>query len=277
MTALPLSEQPRPRFLVCPPDHFEAHFLFNPFMDWSERVDLRRARSQWRRLVGVLEQAGADLEVVQPEDVSGQLPFTADGALVYAPGHAFVLRNDGPRGELEPPVFRAWLERLGFVAEGLPPAYRVDGGNLLRLPTGDVLAGLKPGSPGFGERYIGKILARSGRRLWAARLAEGPFLHLDTVVGVLRHRAFLVHREALPGGLSGPLAEAEIVDVSRADAERFGCNVVVVGDVVVTGLVSDGLARRIGRLGFEVVRLDLSEFIKAGGGARCLTLPLHCG
>jgi N-dimethylarginine dimethylaminohydrolase len=277
MAAVPRPEHATPRFLVCPPTYFEAHFLFNPFMAWHQRVDRRRACAQWQRLVRVLEQAGAELEVAEPDAVSGQLPFTADGAFVYAPGRAFVLRNDGARGELEPPVFRRWLEGLGFASEGLPPVHRVDGGNLVRLPSGDVLAGLKPGAPGFGERYLGKILARHGRRLWTTRLAAGPFLHLDTAVGVLGDRAVLVHRDALPEGLPEPLAGGRIVDVSRADAERFACNVVVVGDVVVTGPVSDGLARRIGRLGFEVERLDLSEFYKAGGGAKCLTLPLHNG
>jgi N-dimethylarginine dimethylaminohydrolase len=275
MAAIPLSELPRQRFLVCPPRHFEAHFLFNPFMAWDDRIDRRRALAQWRRLVSVLEQAGADVEIAEPSPVSGQLPFTADGALVYAPGRAFVLRNDGLRGDLEPPVFREWLERLGLAAEALPPGHRVDGGNLLRLPTGDVLAGLKPGAPGFGERYVGKILARHGRRLCTVPLVDGPFLHLDTVVGVLGRRGFLVHRDALADGLPEPLAGAEILDVSRVDAERFACNVVVVGDVVVTGLVSDRLAQRIGRLGFEVERLDLREFHKAGGGAKCLTLPLN--
>ncbi|MEA2428748.1 MAG: dimethylarginine dimethylhydrolase, eukaryotic [Thermoleophilaceae bacterium] len=48
----------------------------------------------------------------------------------------------------------------------------------------------------------------------------------------------------------------------------------VVGDVVITGPISHGLARRIAARGFEVESLDLSEFYKAGGGAKCLTLPL---
>jgi N-dimethylarginine dimethylaminohydrolase len=280
MLALPAADRPAPSFLVSPPDFYDAHFLFNPFMSWTDRVDRRRARSQWRRLVAVLEQAGARVEVAAADDASAELPFTADGAFVFAPGRALVLRNDGPRGELEPPVFKRWLESLGYQTESLPPAYRLDGGNLVRLPSGDVLAGAKPGASGLAERYLGKLLARSGRRLWPVPLADGPFLHLDTVLGVLGPHRFLVyrdglvHREGLGGSLPEPLAGAEVIEVSRADAERFACNVVVVGDVVVTGPISDGLARRIGRLGYAVERLDLSEFYKAGGGAKCLTLPL---
>jgi N-dimethylarginine dimethylaminohydrolase len=276
MSAAAVELEPKPAFLVCPPDFFDAHFLFNPFMDYRDRVNRRRARAQWQRLVTVLEQAGADVRVAESRPVTGALTFTADAALFLDRRHAIVLRNDGPRGELEPPVAREWLEGLGYATEALPPRYRLDGGNLVRLPGGDVLAGLKPNATGRAERYLAKLLAHFGRRLWIVPLAGEPFLHLDTAVGVLRRGTYLVHEDALALGLVDPLADAEIVPVSRADAERFACNIVVVGDVVVTGPVSDTLARRIGRLGLEVVRLDLSEFYKAGGGAKCLTLPLSC-
>lgn len=276
MSAAAVELRPKPAFLVCPPDFFDAHFLFNPFMGYRDRVNRRRARAQWKRLVAVLEQAGADVRVVDAQPVTGALTFTADVALFLTRRHAIVLQNDGPRGRLEPPVATEWLEGLGYTTEALPPRYRLDGGNLVRLPGGDVLAGLKPNATGRAEGYLRKLLARFGRRLWTVPLAGEPFLHLDTAVGVLRSGTYLVHEAALADGLAGPLAGAEIVPVSRADAERFACNVVVVGDVVVTGPVSDVLARRIARLGFEVVRLDLSEFYKAGGGAKCLTLPLAC-
>ena len=151
----------RPRFLVCAPDYFDAHFLFNPFMRHTDVVDRRRAKRQWGTFVCVLESAGAELEIMAAEPVTAALPFTADGAFFYAPGRAVVLRNDGGRGELEPPVFAAWLARHGYSTEPLPPRYRLDGGNLLRLETGDVLAGLKPGVEGLAERYLARLLRLS--------------------------------------------------------------------------------------------------------------------
>jgi hypothetical protein len=36
----------RPRFLLCAPEYFDVHFLFNPFMSFHERVDRRRAKRQ---------------------------------------------------------------------------------------------------------------------------------------------------------------------------------------------------------------------------------------
>jgi N-dimethylarginine dimethylaminohydrolase len=104
------------------------------------------------------------------------------------------------------------------------------------------------------------------------QLVDQRHLHLDTVVGVLGPRSFLVY----PDGLAERRlpVEGDALEVSREDAAAFACNLVRVGDVVVTGLVSAGLERRIRRLGLEIECVDLSEFHKAGGGAKCLTLPL---
>ena len=264
---------------MCPPHFYDVHFLFNPHMHYSDRVDPRRAKAQWRRLVRVLEEAGAELHFLDPPPGIGPLVFTADGAFSYRPGDVLILQNDGVRGELEPEIFRSWFELHGFRTEAAPPNRRLDGGNLLRLPNGDVLAGLKPGTSGAGERYLARLLrSTTGRRVETVPLVDDRFLHLDTAVGVLGERRFLVYPGAFPDGRVPDLeavAGAELVSVTAADAERFACNLVVVGDVVVTGPVSDGLARRIARFGYHVERLDLGEFYKAGGGAKCLTLPLR--
>ena len=265
----------RPRFLLCAPEYFDVHFLFNPFMSFHERVDRRRAKRQWRRLVRVLEEAGADLEFLDPSPDSTALPFTADGAFCYRPGDVLLLRNDGVRGDLEPAVFRRWFKARGYRVESLPPHCRLDGGNLLPLEDGTVLAGVKPYASGAGERYLGRLLElTTGATVVPVPLVHERFLHLDTAVGVLGGSRYLVHRAGLADGRL-PIEVAEVVDVSAADAACFGCNVVMVGDTVVTGPVSDGLRRRIGRLGLHVERVDLSEFYKAGGGAKCLTLPLR--
>jgi N-dimethylarginine dimethylaminohydrolase len=279
VTAVGTRAREETRLLVCAPSHFDSHFLFNPAMAYTDRVDRRLARKQWRRLVGVLEEAGAQLDRLDPDPGTSTLPFTADGAFVYAPGLALVLRNDGARGVFEPDLFARWLVAHGYQVESLPPGRRLDGGNLLRLEDGTVLAGIKPGGDGRAERYLtGLLRLHGGARVHTVPLVDERFLHLDLAVGALGGGRFLVHREALAGGRLPPaLGEVEVVDVSAADAARYACNVVVVGDVVVTGPVSDGLVRRLTGLGFTVERVDLSEFYKAGGGSKCLTLPLWPG
>ena len=203
----------RPSFLMCPPEHFDVHFLFNPHMSWRERVDRRRARAQWRRLVRVLEEAGAELHFLEPPPAAiGPLVFTADAALCYRPGDVLILRNDGVRGDVEPELFQSWFEQHGYRTELAPPNYRLDGGNLLRLPDGDLLVGVKPGASGLGERYLGRLLRlTTGARVQTVPLADERFLHLDTAVGVLGPGRFLVYAGAFPGRRipsHGPFSDA---------------------------------------------------------------------
>lgn len=262
-----------PRLLVCPPVDFDTHFLFNPFMTYRERVDRRRAARQWRRLVRVLEEAGAEVVRAEPATATSALTFTADTALTYAPGRALLLRNDGLRGDLEPRVVRGWLARLGYETEVLPPRHRLEGGNLVRVAPDELVVGLKPGAHGQAERWLAKLLDRAaGIRVRTAQLVDERHLHLDTALGSLGGGRYLAYPAAFAEG-KVPVA-GDVLEVTRADASAFACNLVLVGDVVVTGLVSAELAGRIRRLGLEVERVDLTEFHKAGGGAKCLTLPL---
>ncbi|HHK43024.1 MAG TPA: amidinotransferase, partial [Planctomycetaceae bacterium] len=71
--------------------------------------------------------------------------------------------------------------------------------------------------------------------------------------------------------------EAEIADrieVAESEARSFACNAVVVGTHVVTNTGCPDLHRQLKAAGFTPHETPLSEFVKAGGSAKCLTLRL---
>ncbi|MDQ1426743.1 MAG: hypothetical protein QOK39_219, partial [Acidimicrobiaceae bacterium] len=59
-----------------------------------------------------------------------------------------------------------------------------------------------------------------------------------------------------------------------AEALSFCANSVVVGPVVIMPACPPRVGRQLEAWGFDVVVCDISEFLKAGGGCRCLTLAL---
>lgn len=262
------------------PDQLRPHFLCNPWMSWQDGFDPRLARRQWERLVHLIRDAGGEVALLPqaPGEGSGAMCFTADGALVYAAGQALVLRNDGPRGALEPECFRVWLAAHGYTVEGLPD--RLDGGNLVAAAPGVWLVGLKPGTTGRAERYLGRLLRRlTGARVLGVPLADPRYLHLDMAFASLGGRAYLYFPAAFPDGGRALLAQPWLqgrpaLAVSAEDAACFACNTVLIGRTLITGPVSVALQRQLDRLGFAVRTADLGEFYKAGGGAKCLTLPL---
>jgi N-dimethylarginine dimethylaminohydrolase len=62
--------------------------------------------------------------------------------------------------------------------------------------------------------------------------------------------------------------------VDTADAGNFACNAVNINDHVFINKASGPLKARLMIAGFEVHEVGLSEVLKAGGSAKCLTLKL---
>jgi len=254
--------------------------MFNPWMKYSESIDLDLAKSQWDTMVSALTEAGAEIEYLASSPHSPAQVFTADGAVIVESNHALILRNDGPRGTLEPTAFAEWLRNEGFSIESMPPTRTLDGGNVIRLHDGSLACGVKPLSDGSGIDYLEKILQLTGdTELHRFQLVNRKFLHLDMVLGKLGDVGYLVFEQAFDGGLESfsesPIVEKQLIPISRQDAELFACNSVTVGNTFFTGLISKPLIDSIERLGYRAVTLDMSEFHKAGGGLKCLTLPLN--
>ena len=65
-----------------------------------------------------------------------------------------------------------------------------------------------------------------------------------------------------------------LLAVGDAEAANFACNAVVVGRTVISNCNSQSLAADLRAWGYELVSVELDEFLKAGGSAKCLTLRL---
>ena len=72
-----MTDTDRPRFLVCSPDYFNSTFMFNPWMNYTDEVDVDRARLQWEKMVEALDAAGAIIELMEPSPHSPAQVFTA--------------------------------------------------------------------------------------------------------------------------------------------------------------------------------------------------------
>jgi N-dimethylarginine dimethylaminohydrolase len=64
------------------------------------------------------------------------------------------------------------------------------------------------------------------------------------------------------------------IPVSLEEATHFACNTVVIGDTAISPTSPRSFADKVERAGLRSVSVDLSEFMKAGGAAKCLILQL---
>lgn len=260
------------RYLMCPPAHFTVLYEINPWMSNEVPVDPDRAHEQWDDLVALLRDAGADIEVVDPVEGLPDMVFTANAGIVNA--RQFVptnFRNVERQGEQA--HFAAWFSSRGYRIDEIP-AHLAHEGAGDALPFGGVLVSGYRWRTDAGAH--GVLTELTGVAVRSVELIDERFYHLDMTFCPLDDRHAIV-TPSVWDAYGAKVIEALVPEpliLDRDEAELLTANSVVVG----TNLVMTSCPPRVGRQleawGFEVAVADVSEFLKAGGGVRCLTLAL---
>ena len=64
--------------LMSSPEYFKVEYAINPWMVAGTKVDLELAKEQWNGLKRTIEEAGAEVKVVPPNENHPDLVFTAN-------------------------------------------------------------------------------------------------------------------------------------------------------------------------------------------------------
>ena len=78
-----------------------------------------------------------------------------------------------------------------------------------------------------------------------------------------------------PESRSDSIGFRNAIVVDEEDAVKFACNAVSMGDKVILNSVSDALRKQLAQTGLQAAQAPLSEFLRAGGASKCLTLRLE--
>ncbi len=259
---------------MCRPTHYTIAYEINPWMSLKRQANRRRALIQWEQLHRLLTRTlGARVELLTPHRGVPDLVFTANAGLVK--GRTLIRSNFRyPQRQREEPMIEQWFRRHGYRVVRLPQTSRFEGeGDALWMGETLVL--------GFRFRSDAPSHELLSRRLRAevlpVELADARFYHLDTCFCPLDDSTALWFPKAFDryGRKVIERLAPDLISVSEADAKRFACNAVVVGRAVVMQAgVSPALRRQLARRDCELYPVDLSEFLKAGGSAKCLVLRL---
>ena len=275
----PLSSAKQAAILMCPPDYFEVAYQINPWMDAGVPLNLDLAQKQWLTLKQTLEQeAKTKIYTLPPAKGLPDLVFTANAGFVYQ-DLAVIAHYKYPERQPEEPIARQWFEEQGFRIVTLPPTLYFEGAGDALIWNGYVFAGYGPRTKMESHSWISR---ESGLPVLSLELVNPRFYHIDVCLCPLSDGHCLYFPEAF-SHLSQLLIERTIpadhlIRVSAEEANDFACNAVNVGNVVVfnqgkhANNSPSGLQDTLTERGFRVIPLDLSEFLKSGGSAKCLTL-----
>jgi len=261
---------------MCPPIFFSVEYVINPWMAGNEGApDLELANEQWEVLRSALS-AVADVILMEPQPDLPDLVFTANAGVVY--GEKAIASHFMPHERRpEEPHLKSWFRDNGF--------------ELLELDD-------KIGFEGAGDC----LLDRGGRWLWTGhgfrteieahaeiasffdvevvsiKLTDSRFYHIDTCFCPLAGGFLMYHPPAFDfdsrTAIEQRVPSDKRIVVDTDDAGDFACNAVNIRDMIFLNKASESLKSRLKIAGFSVCEIDLSEFLKAGGSAKCLTLKL---
>jgi N-dimethylarginine dimethylaminohydrolase len=261
-----------PRILMCPPDHYGIEYEINPWMNRSLGAVRALAFQQWTQLRDTLSALGVQVELMEPRPGLPDLVFTANAGLVFRTTFLSSRFKHDVRAK-ESPFFDAWFAGHGFNVVHFPKdAFHEGAGDALFC--GDTLfAGYRTRSDANSHQWAGTTL---GVRVLPLELVNPRFYHLDTCFCPLAPGVAIWYPEAFDtyGRRVLHTHVPTLIAVSEDEAARFGCNAVVVGKTVVHNSRCPGLGASLRAAGYASVEVELDEFLKAGGSAKCLTLRL---
>lgn len=262
----------QPRILMCPPDFYGIEYEINPWMSRSRAAVAESAQKQWRALYETLRDLGVSVELMEPRQGLPDLVFTANAGLVFG-SRFFSSRFRHEVRARETPHFDAWFDAHGFTVEHLPEGVYFEGAGDALFCGRKLFAGYRIRSDVHGHQFLGKAL---GCVVLPLELVDPRFYHLDTCFCPLAPGEAIYFPPAFDDYGRRVLEShiPKLLAVEEGEAERFGCNAVVVGKAVVTNTGCDRLAAGLQQWGYEPRAVELDEFLKAGGSAKCLTLRL---
>ena len=263
------------RLLVCPPEYYRIAYEINSWMHLEVEADPLLARIQWDNLMAVLEKdCGATLERMVPGPEVPDLVFTANAAAM-ASRTAVIRRFRHPERRPEEDYDSRWFLAHGFDVQRLPEGLYFEG-------AGDLLGFDQIKFGGYRQRTDIRAYEQVSRimnsEIMPVELIDSRFYHLDTCFCPLAGGELLWFPAAFDR--YGQAAIREVVPASRRlevgeeEAARFACNAVSIGKHVVLPEHCPETTTMLKAQGYVTHAVDLSEFLKAGGAAKCLTLAL---
>jgi N-dimethylarginine dimethylaminohydrolase len=259
---------------MSPPTYYGIEYEINPWMSRSQQSNRKQAQQQWealRRLL--LEQLSAKVHLVKPQPKLPDMVFTANAGVVWK--NKFISSNfryDVRRGES--PHFESWFHDRGFEIIRLPEDRRFEGeGDLLKCGE-SWFAGYHIRSDINAHQWIADNLESE---ILSLELTDKWFYHLDTCFCPLSESQALFYPPAFDPYARKVLEHniPQLIPVASEEAKQFACNAIVAEKAVVMNDGCPKVRQELAGLGFKIFETPLSEFLKAGGSAKCLALIIQ--
>lgn len=263
------------KVLMCRPLHFaELDYVINPWMK-PGTIDGQKAIAEWERLVNIYKSENIAVNIIDQASGVPDMVFATDQGIVHNKT-VLLSRFWYDERKKESSFYETWFANNGYQIEYLPPGAFFEGnGDAYRW--GDkLLIGVGYRADEFTCQAVSKILAIEVIPL---QIVDPKFYHLDVGFLPLNADTALYYPKAFTKQSREVLKKLvpNLIEFTRDEVNAFSANSVVTGNTVIHQKGSETFKQKLNNLGYKSIEVDLSEFMKSGGGAHCLTNVLEEG
>lgn len=253
---------------MCAPNHFDVIYDINPWMsDQIGKVNNFLAVQQWNNLLDELSKFTV-VKVIDGVHLLPDLVFTANAGFIHnntAVLSKFSKKERSPEEE----HFRKWFLENGYTVFQPVNDYEGEGDHLTDM-RGRHWVGSGFRTSELVKKELENVIGKSVNLL---TLVDPRWYHLDTAFCPLPNGEVMWY----PGAFSEEsqqLIRASFensIEINEEDALQFSCNCVCVRNHLFLPKNTKASCQ-LKNYGYEIHEFELSEFIKAGGAAKCLVL-----
>lgn len=264
-----MKKQIQQEILMCPPTYYAIEYKINPWM--TQQIDRSRALQQWENLKKTFKTLGLKVSFIEPIKHLPDMVFTGDQGTIY--NRIFLKSNFRYKERQRESLYTVkWFEEKAFTIVEFPKNCYFEGqGDMLFLDEDTILIGTGYRTSVKAAKIIATLL---GKNVVPLKLINPYFYHLDTALCVLPDKTIMMYEKAFDEASLKKIKKlnAKIISVQKKDAYNLACNSLVYKNyIVINKECSKELINVIKKHGLKPIEIDLSEFMKAGGGAHCLT------
>jgi dihydropteroate synthase len=227
-----------------------------------EPIDAAVAAEQHRAYCDALRSCGAEVVTLPRVDGLPDSVFVEDTAIVLD-GLAVLTRPGVESRRAEVEIVEPEVARLRRKVVRIEAPATLEGGDVMRVGR-TLFVGLSSRTNWEGLTALRELVAPHGYRVYPVELYD--CLHLKTGCTALNNRMILANPDMVDVESFG----CEVLPVD--EAEPFAANVLRVGNSLLVGEEFPRTARMLADRGFDVRRVNFSEFAKAEGGLTCMSL-----
>lgn len=257
------------KVLMCPPTQYEIAYEINPWMHVEDQPNKKAAFEQWNTIYQLYLKLGIEVSLINQVNGLPDMVFTANGGVakdkIFVSGNYRFKERKG-----EERYFQQWFKEHGYEVKTLKHFQGGEGDALFYKDTLYLGYGFR--SDEESHKELGELF---NVPIVSLKLINPYFYDFDTTFCPLGDRGVLVYPEGFDE--EGKRRSNDIpgmIPLTREQANNFVCNSVYINGKLLVSFVDDDLKKKLSTLDIEPILCNVSEFKKAGGGIKCLTLYL---